>query len=117
MRILIILFFLLPLFSWAEPETIRPNVKTPTSFAIVVDRQSYEHAKSSIEAYRDAIEQDGLATYILIDEWQSPEVIRDLLKELHTNHQMPLEGAVFIGDIPIPMIRAVSYTHLTLPTT
>ena len=109
MRILIILFFLLPLFSWAEPETIRPNVKTPTSFAIVVDRQSYEHAKSSIEAYRDAIEQDGLATYILIDEWQSPEVIRDLLKELHTNHQMPLEGAVFIGDIPIPMIRDAQF--------
>ena len=109
MKIFILLLLFAPLFLWAKPETIRPKVKTPTSFAIVVDRESYNHTQASIEAYRDAIERDGLATYILVDEWEKPEVIREILKELYTDRKMPLEGVVFVGDIPIPMIRDAQF--------
>ena len=34
-----------------------------------------------------------------------PEPIREQLVKLHENEKTPLEGCVFIGDIPIPMIR------------
>ena len=83
MKALLLLLWLLPLWSWAKPEMIRPKVKTSTAFAIVVDRQSYDKVRTAVEAYRDAIEKDGLATWILIDDWESPAEIRALLKELY----------------------------------
>ena len=39
------------------------------------------------QAYRDAIEKDGLATWILIDDWESPAEIRALLKELYEDRR------------------------------
>lgn len=77
---------------WAKPEIIKPKVKTPTSFAIVVDKQSYDRVKSSIEAYRDAIERDGLATYILVDEWENPDAIREILKKLYADKKCHWKG-------------------------
>ena len=59
MKALLLLLWLLPLWSWAKPEMIRPKVKTSTAFAIVVDRQSYDKVRTAVEAYRDAIEKDG----------------------------------------------------------
>ena len=84
---------------------ISPSVKTKTTFAIVVDQKSYEAAKLEIEAYRNSVERDGLGTYLLVDDWKRPEPIREKLKELHERDKAPLEGCVFVGDIPIPMIR------------
>ena len=63
MKALLLLLWLLPLWSWAKPEMIRPKVKTSTAFAIVVDRQSYDKVRTAVEAYRDAIEKDGLDVY------------------------------------------------------
>ena len=90
MKTLLLFFLFAPLLLWAKPEIIKPKVKTPTSFAIVVDKQSYDRVKSSIEAYRDAIERDGLATYILVDEWENPDAIREILKKLYADKKMPL---------------------------
>ena len=84
---------------------VHPSIKTKTTFAIVVDQKSYDEAKSEIDAYRTSIEKEGLGTYLLIDDWKRPEPIREQLVKLHENEKMPLEGCVFIGDIPIPMIR------------
>ena len=84
---------------------VKPSVKTKTTFAIVTDSKSYEEAKQEIDAYRTSVENEGLGTYLLIDEWKSPESIRELLIQLHEDKKAPLEGCVFVGDIPIPMIR------------
>ena len=84
---------------------ILPSIKTKTTFAIVVDQKSYDEVKSEIDAYRSSIENEGLGTYLLIDNWKRPESIREQLIKLHKNEKAPLEGCVFIGDIPIPMIR------------
>ena len=85
MKTLLLFFLFAPLLLWAKPEIIKKKVKTPTSFAIVVDMESYDRVKSSIEAYRDAIERDGLATYILVDEWENPDAIREILKKLYAD--------------------------------
>lgn len=90
---------------------INPSVKTKTSFAIIVDSESYNQAKTELEAYKKVIEQDGLGTYIIYHAWTSPDQIRELLVKLHSSRNQPLEGAVFVGDIPIPMLRDVQ--HLT----
>lgn len=94
----------------AKPRIINPDRMTATSFAIVVDRVTYAKAEQAINAYRSAIEKDGLATYILIDNWPNPEAIRQELNRLY-HSQPPLEGVVFVGDIPVPMIRDAQ--HLT----
>lgn len=90
---------------------IKPKVKTPTSFAIVIDQKSYDKVSAAVEAYKESIEADGLATYLLIDDWKNPEAIKEQLKKLYTDKKSPLEGCVFVGDIPIPMVRDAQ--HLT----
>jgi hypothetical protein len=91
--------------------TIEPTVKTPTSFAIIIDETSFSKAKDAVLAYRDVVEADGLATYIIHNNWKTATEIRELLEKLHNQKKQPLEGAVFIGDIPIPMLRDAQ--HLT----
>lgn len=90
----------------AQAQTIiPPTVKTKTTFAIVVDSKSYTEARNEIEAYRAAVERDGLGTYLLVDDWKRPEPIREQLIRWHADRKAPLEGCVLVGDIPIPMVR------------
>ena len=84
---------------------VKPSVKSKTTFAIVVDKTSYEKAKAEIDAYKYAVEQEGLGTYLLVDDWKSPLPIREQLALWHADKKAPLEGCVFVGDIPVPMVR------------
>lgn len=79
--------------------------KIENSFAIVVDKNSYKEAKAEIESYASAIEKQGLKTVLIVDEWQHPDSIKSRLKKLYDETNQGLEGAVFIGDIPVPMLR------------
>ncbi|MDD2514082.1 MAG: hypothetical protein WC191_07150 [Proteiniphilum sp.] len=79
------------------------------SFAIVVDSAVLANCSSSIDQYRSSVEADGLATHLIVDKWSLPDSIRIRLQQLYLHDQ--LEGAVFIGDIPVPMIRDAQ--HLT----
>lgn len=90
-------------------QLIKPGVETPTSFAIFIDQKSYDHVADAVKAYRNSIEADHLGTYLAVDNWQSPEAIKKLIVQWHSDRKQPLEGAVFVGDIPIPMIRDAQY--------
>ena len=94
----------------AAPRIIRPGVKSATTFAIFIDSRSYDAAAAEVDAYRAAVERDGLGTYLLIDTWQNPESVRSEIVRM-TEARPPLEGVVFIGDIPVAMIRDAQ--HLT----
>ncbi len=73
-------------------------------FAIVVDTQTYNEAKIEIDAYADAVEKyNGMKTYIIEDTWGIPDSIRATLQNLYTSKNV--EGAAFIGDIPVVMTR------------
>lgn len=89
----------------AEAATPKPG------FAIVIDTESYQNAKAEVDAYSKSLEKDGLFPIMVLDNQGKPESIRKKLFELHNDKKHPLEGAVFIGDIPIPMIRDAQ--HLT----
>ncbi|MBP1617101.1 MAG: hypothetical protein H6Q14_928 [Bacteroidetes bacterium] len=80
-------------------------------FAIVIDKKSYAEAKAEVQQYASSVEADGLKTYIVIDKWDQPDSIKAELKRLYSLKQNSIEGAVFIGDIPIPMLRDAQ--HLT----
>lgn len=90
-------------------QLIKPSVKTPTSFAIFIDQKSYDRVADAVKAYRNSIEADHLGTYLVVDDWQNPEAIKKLIIQWHGDRKQPLEGAVFVGDIPIPMIRDAQY--------
>jgi hypothetical protein len=96
------IIFLVALFTFIQSPGIdreRPG------FAIVVDQKSYEAAGSEIDDYARSVENQGLKVFLLAGNWNSPDTIREKLKKLHFSKTNPLEGAVFIGDIPVPMIR------------
>jgi hypothetical protein len=78
-------------------------------FAIVVDPAVLENCAPSIDAYAKSVQADGLETLIIVDKWQVPDSIRTQLNKLYLKSN--LEGAVFIGDIPVPMVRDAQ--HLT----
>ncbi|MEJ8781060.1 MULTISPECIES: hypothetical protein [Butyricimonas] len=83
--------------------------KGSTSFAIITDQKTWQKCQPEILHYRDVLEQEQLRTYIFADDWKKPEQIREILFKLYQEQQ--LEGAVFIGEIPIPMIRKAQ--HMT----
>ena len=107
---ILLLAVLVPLLTDAAPRITRPGIKSATTFAIFVDRCSYAEATQEIDGYRAILESEGLGTYLLVDEWPSPEPIREEIEAM-IGGRTPLEGAVFIGEIPIPMIRDAQ--HLT----
>lgn len=89
----------------------KPTVKSKSSFAIIVDDVTFQKTRPALSAYKKSVEKDGLGTYIISHNWKHPQEIRDLLKKLHQQKDGKLEGAVFVGDIPVPMVRDAQ--HLT----
>jgi len=91
---------------------VTPNLygqKNKTSFAIVIDSLQATKLQKELKDYKEVLEDDGLKVFVLAKNWKSPELIKQNLKELYEKQK--LEGAVFIGDIPVPMIRDAQ--HLT----
>ena len=91
----------------------RPAQKSATSFAVVIDAATYEKCHAEVAAYRDALQKDGLAVYTISADWTSPEDIRAELAKLYKSNskKMPLEGCVFIGDVPYVSVQNAQ--HMT----
>lgn len=91
----------------------RPAQKSATSFAVVIDAATYEKCHAEVAAYRDALQKDGLAVYTISADWASPEEIRAELAKLYKSNskKMPLEGCVFIGDVPYVSVQNAQ--HMT----
>lgn len=79
------------------------------SFAIVTDPQTFKNCNAAIETYRAAVYADGLDAFVVSRNWTNPDELKDSLRLYHKTRA--LEGAVFIGDVPIAMIRGAQ--HLT----
>jgi hypothetical protein len=72
-------------------------------FAVIIDSGTYAACTEEIEAYRSLLREEGFQVILLAREWRNPREVKDELLTLYRNNG--LEGAVFIGQIPIPMIR------------
>jgi len=101
-------FFCLVFF--ACQNKIESTQSIETSFAIVVDQETYKNVETSLLDYKGMLENEGLNVVILKDEWNNADDIRNELKTLYEG-EPKLEGAVFIGDVPIPFIMDAQ--HLT----
>lgn len=84
--------------------------KTKKGVAIVIDKENYEKVQTEIEAYKNVLEEEGLTTYLLVKNYPKPDSLKNDLLALY-NSKNPIEGAVFIGKVPIAMISDAQ--HLT----
>lgn len=76
---------------------------------VFTDTLSYAHASEAVDAYCQALEEEGYAVNSYVQDWKNPEEIRALI--IADLEKGDLEGAVFVGDIPVPMI--LDAQHLT----
>ncbi|MBI9055700.1 MAG: HEAT repeat domain-containing protein [Bacteroidales bacterium] len=107
-KVTAVCFLCLVFFSCQDK--INSTQSIETSFAIVVDQETYKNTETSLLAYKQMLIDEGLHVVILKDEWKNADDIRTELKSLY-NADPKLEGAVFIGDVPIPFI--MNAQHLT----
>ncbi len=105
---LVLLFLSVPLGAKEQVPTSRPAAVS--SFAIVTDEETFAVAESALRAWAAAIEADGLPVRLIHDAFAKPEDVRALLHSLYQGDP-PLEGAVLVGRIPVPMLRDAQ--HLT----
>ena len=91
---------------------LTPSLSQPLTgeFAIVADSQSLKTAGDEIKQYATVLQAEGLDAVIIEDRWHHPDSIRLLLRQMYASNR-EFEGAVFIGDIPVPMLRDAQ--HLT----
>ena len=80
-----------------------------TKVAIITDQKTYAAIGNDIDAFTSSISLIGKEGVLIIDKWQHPDSLRRVLKHYYTSQN--LEGAILVGDIPIPMIRDAQ--HLT----
>ena len=85
----------------------KPTIEGKTSFAIVVDETTLQKCRAEIDAYKAVVESEGLPTFIVSENWCSPECVRGALKNLYEKNN--LEGAFLIGDIPIAMVTRANH--------
>ena len=89
---------------------VKPAMKVKdTSFAVITDEGTYRACEAELKAYQATLEKEELPTFIVYNEWKTPEDVKKVIAKLYKKNK--LEGVVFVGEIPIPMIRKAQ--HMT----
>ena len=78
-----------------------------SSVAVVVDKTTYKTISQEIDNYIESINAQGKKGILVIDSCGTPEPIKTTLQKLW--REQNLEGAILIGDIPIPMVRNANH--------
>lgn len=74
-----------------------------TTVAVVVDQKTYEKIPQQIDAYVASMDNSYRKGVLVVDKWFNPDSIKAQLFNMYNENN--LEGAVFVGDIPVPMLR------------
>lgn len=110
-KIFLFVTFLCSVISLYGQVTIEKcGVKSPTSFAIFTDSKTLLECYEELHAYKHVLEDEGLGTYIVSAEWNSPDEVKSEILSL-SEKKPKLEGIVLVGDIPIVKVRQGQ--HLT----
>lgn len=96
--------------AFAKSKVIPAKGRFESRFLIVVDNETFAAVKTDVIAYKVQLESEGLGTMILVGEWNDPMVLRNEIRAIY-NKKPVLEGAVFIGNVPIVRVR--NFQHAT----
>lgn len=114
-RITTALVLLTILISGCSHTTVKSDKQTPETgekpgILVFIDDKTHEHVREELTAYLEALRYDGMKPTLFSKSWENPGEIKDSIVAM-IRQDPATEGAVFIGDIPIPMIRDAQ--HLT----
>lgn len=110
-KTLLLGFVLSSFFTLVAAERIIPeNGRFDTRFLIVIDSKSFEEATEEVLAYKAVLEEQGLGVVVMIGNWDNPETLREEIRQIYRRKPV-MEGAVFIGDIPVVRLR--NFQHAT----
>ncbi|MBZ0200536.1 MAG: hypothetical protein K8H86_11765, partial [Ignavibacteriaceae bacterium] len=110
LKYFLLFLIVLPGVNFAQVEILKPDVNQSTSFAIFADAKTFDNCKEAILNYKNAVEKDGLSAYVVYSDWKTPDDVKNEILKLYSLKPV-LEGVVFVGDIPIAMIRNAQ--HMT----
>ncbi|MCF7833599.1 MAG: hypothetical protein K9N05_08515, partial [Candidatus Marinimicrobia bacterium] len=96
MKKLSILLLIIATFAFAKSPAI----------AVIVDDMTYNKTNGYVDSYCTALEEEGYSVALFSQIWENPEAVKEALLSVDN-----IEGAVFIGDIPIVMVQDAQ--HLT----
>lgn len=102
-----IIFFLTACLVSGLGAVLQAADAAPRSFAVVVDPGTYSACRDEIALYEQSVEMQGLHTLTLVSDWKTPEEVKAALTGAYRSQG--LEGAVFVGKIPVPMIRRAQH--------
>ena len=77
--------------------------KKVATVAVVVDEKTYEKIPQQVDAYVASVGNSYRSGVLVVDKWFNPDSIKAHLYNMYRNRN--LEGAVFVGDIPVVMAR------------
>lgn len=77
--------------------------KNSSTVAVVVDKVTYSKIAGAVDKYVEAISLSDRKGVLVVDKWEHPDSIRAELFKMYQNNN--LEGAVFVGNVPIAMVR------------
>lgn len=107
---LLLITIVLGATAYAQSEIVPAKGKFNSRFLIVIDKASFSAAKQEVLDYKAVLESEGLGAMILAGEWNDPEILREEIRDIY-NQKPVLEGAVFIGNIPV--VRVQNFQHST----
>lgn len=56
---------------------VKPAMKVKdTSFAVITDEGTYRACEAELKAYQETLEKEGLPTFIVYNEWKTPEDVK-----------------------------------------
>lgn len=77
------------------------------AFLIISDEAAYRELQPELTQYGEILLGEAYQVEYLHKDWPSPSELKDTLKQIYA--KKGIEGVVFVGDIPIPMIRGAQH--------
>lgn len=96
--------------AYAQSRVITPKGKFDSRFLIVIDKGSFEAVQEEVLEYKAQLESEGLGAVVLVGDWKTPDELKAEIVKLY-NKKPVLEGAVFVGNIPVARIQ--NFQHAT----
>ncbi len=94
----------------SQPRLIPEGGRFATRLLVVIDSLSFERVAPEVMAYKQVLEKEGLGVAVLVGTWATPDEVKEEIIKVYRETPL-MEGAVFMGDIPVVRIR--NFQHAT----
>ena len=101
--LLSLLMLLLAQAAMAQKYVKPKERQTTRSFAVITDAATWKNCRAELLAYQQQLGSEQLPTFIVYKDWRNPEEVKRVIARLYEKNR--LEGVVFVGNVPIAMIR------------